>query len=187
MSISIAYPLLQELASRFDLTFDDISHLTPEEILNLESNVPQNIESRKSGYAVTKQNGIRNVYCGKELSDLRLMLTDGYSCDQVCGNPANKGFARGIARVLKDKSEIGKVEKGEILVTAMTTPDFIPAMERAAAFVTDEGGITCHAAIVSRELGKPCIVATGNATKVLKDGDLIEVDANTGIVKKVAK
>jgi pyruvate,water dikinase len=57
-------------------------------------------------------------------------------------------------------------------------------MAKAAAFVTDQGGITCHAAIVSRELGKPCIVATGNATKVLKDGDMIEVDADVGIVKK---
>jgi pyruvate,water dikinase len=65
----------------------------------------------------------------------------------------------------------------------MTRPEYISAMKKAAAIVTDEGGITCHAAIVSRELKKPCIIGTKIATKVLKDGDLVEVDADKGIVK----
>jgi pyruvate,water dikinase len=65
----------------------------------------------------------------------------------------------------------------------MTTPDFMPAMERARAFVTDEGGITCHAGIVARELKKPCIIGTKIATQVLKDGDMVEVDADNGIIK----
>lgn len=64
----------------------------------------------------------------------------------------------------------------------MTIPDFLPAMKKAAAFVTDEGGILCHAAIVARELGKPCIVGTKFATKVFKNGDFVNVDANTGVV-----
>ena len=67
----------------------------------------------------------------------------------------------------------------------MTFPHFIPAMEKAAAFVTDEGGILCHAAIVSREMKKPCIIATKNATKTLKDGEMVEVDAEKGTVKKI--
>ena len=65
----------------------------------------------------------------------------------------------------------------------MTTPDYIPAMKKAAAFVTDEGGITCHAAIIAREMKKPCIVGTKIATKVLHDGDLVEVDADKGVVR----
>ena len=65
----------------------------------------------------------------------------------------------------------------------MTTPDFVPAMRKAAAIITNEGGITCHAAIVSRELGKPCITGTKIASKVLKDGDMVEVDAEKGIVR----
>ena len=69
----------------------------------------------------------------------------------------------------------------------MTTPDMIMVMHKAAAFVTDEGGITCHAAIVSREMKKPCIVGTKIATKVLKDGDMVEVDATDGTVKKISK
>ena len=67
----------------------------------------------------------------------------------------------------------------------MTRPDFMPLMRKAKAVITDEGGITCHAAIVSRELGIPCIIGTKIATKVLKDGDMVEVDANKGIVRKI--
>ncbi len=77
------------------------------------------------------------------------------------------------------------MEKGEILVCSMTTPDYLPAMKRAIAIVTDEGGLLSHASIISRELGKVCIVGTKIATKVLKDGDLIEVDADKGIVRKL--
>ena len=78
--------------------------------------------------------------------------------------------------------QISQLKEGEILVSPMTIPDFLPAMKKAAAFVTDEGGILCHAAIVAREMKKPCIVGTKFATQVLEDGDYIEVDANRGIV-----
>ena len=91
--------------------------------------------------------------------------------------------ARELARILSEV--IDKVENGDILVAPTTAPSFIMGMHRAVAFVTDEGGITCHAVIVSRELKIPCIVGTSIATKSLKDGDHIEVDANKGIVKKL--
>jgi len=78
-----------------------------------------------------------------------------------------------------------KVEEGDILVTSMTRPEFLPIMKKAAAFVTNEGGITSHAAIVSRELKKPCIIGTKFATQVLKDGDMVEVDATNGVIKKL--
>jgi pyruvate,water dikinase len=86
-------------------------------------------------------------------------------------------------RIVKNQRQVQEVKNGEIIVSPMTTPDFMPAMKKAVAFVTDEGGITCHAAIVAREMKKPCIIGTKIATKVLKDGDLVEVDANKGIVK----
>jgi pyruvate,water dikinase len=82
-----------------------------------------------------------------------------------------------------NSSEAKHLTKGEILVTSMTSPDFISAIKKAAAIVTNEGGILCHAAIVSREFGIPCIVGTGIATKSIKNGDLIEVDANHGFVR----
>lgn len=102
----------------------------------------------------------------------------------VRGVGASPGIGTGPVKLVKDFTEIWKVQKGDILVTEMTSPDFVPAMEKAAAIVTDSGGATCHAAIVSREMGIPCIVGTGNATKVLKEGEIITVDAKAGVVYK---
>jgi phosphohistidine swiveling domain-containing protein len=102
---------------------------------------------------------------------------------ELKGQAAYLGNAKGIARIVKNRKQVEKVKTGDILVSPMTTPDFISAMKKAAAFVTDEGGIVCHAAIVARELKKPCIVGTKIATRVLKDGDMVEVDADRGIVK----
>jgi phosphoenolpyruvate synthase/pyruvate phosphate dikinase len=99
------------------------------------------------------------------------------------GQIAFKGKVTGTVKIIKNKLQMGKVGSGDILVSPMTTPDFLPAMQKAAAFVTDEGGIICHAAIVAREMKKPCIIGTKIATKVLKDGDVIEVDAEKGVVK----
>jgi phosphoenolpyruvate synthase/pyruvate phosphate dikinase len=104
---------------------------------------------------------------------------------EIKGQAACLGKAKGPAKVLHSAKEISRVEKGDILVTSMTTPDYVPAMEKAAAFITDEGGLSCHAAIVAREMNKPCIISTKIATKVLKDGDLVEVDAEKGTVKKL--
>ena len=85
--------------------------------------------------------------------------------------------------IVKDRSELHLVENGDILVTRLTTPDFVVAMKKAAAIVTDLGGITSHAAVTSRELKIPCIVGTKNATRILKRGEMVEVDADQGIVK----
>ncbi len=100
----------------------------------------------------------------------------------VRGLGATTGASGGKVRIIGGPKEIGKVESGDILVAKMTSPDYVPAMRRASAIVTDEGGITSHAAIVSRELGIPCIVGTTNATSVLKDGMMVTVDADHGLV-----
>jgi len=93
------------------------------------------------------------------------------------------GIIKGRAKVCLDKKEIVKVKSGDILVAQFTTPDFVPAMERAAAIVADQGGLSSHAAIVSRELGVPCVIATQKGTRVIHDNDLLEVDARKGIVR----
>ncbi len=98
------------------------------------------------------------------------------------GLGASPGVATGKVKVILSEDEISKVEEGDILVTTMTTPDMVPAMKRAAAIVTDEGGMTCHAAIVSRELGVPAVVGTKEATRVLKDGMIVTVDGEKGVV-----
>ncbi|WP_071027187.1 phosphoenolpyruvate synthase [Peptoniphilus raoultii] len=100
----------------------------------------------------------------------------------VKGLAASPGLGRGKVKLIKDVSEINLVEDGDILVTGMTNPDMVPAMRKAAGVVTDEGGRTCHAAIVSRELQIPCIVGSKDATKVLKTGQFVTVDATRGIV-----
>ncbi|MDD2807057.1 MAG: PEP-utilizing enzyme [Patescibacteria group bacterium] len=97
------------------------------------------------------------------------------------------GVIRGRAKICLDKSDIGKVKRGDVLVAQFTTPDFVPAMERAVAIVADQGGLSSHAAIVSRELGVPCVMATENGTRVIKDNDLIEVNARTGVIKIIKR
>ncbi len=98
------------------------------------------------------------------------------------GIAASTGMASGTVKIVSSKEELDKVKEGDILVTQMTNPDFVPAMRRAVAIVTDAGGRTSHAAIVSRELGIPSVVGTGKATQVLKDGEAITVDGARGIV-----
>ena len=104
----------------------------------------------------------------------------------VKGLPASPGNAAGKAHVIINPEDIDEFKEGEILVTAMTAPDWVPAMKKAKAIVTDAGGMTCHASIVSRELGIPCIVGTKSrsheATTSIKDGQMITVDATNGIV-----
>lgn len=100
----------------------------------------------------------------------------------LSGLAASAGVATGKVRVIKDESEFSKLEKGDILVTPMTKPSMVPLMEKAAAIVTDEGGLTSHASIVSRELGIPCIVGSEKATRVLEDGLIVTVDATHGKV-----
>lgn len=98
------------------------------------------------------------------------------------GETAASGVYSGMVQVVNDPSDLNKINHGDILVAKMTTPDWVPAMQKAGAIITDEGGMTCHAAIVSREMGTPCIVGTEHATEVLKDGQIVTVYASKGIV-----
>jgi pyruvate,water dikinase len=98
------------------------------------------------------------------------------------GLGASPGLGSGKVKIIHSTEELDKVQQGDVLVTTMTNPDMVPAMRRARAIVTDEGGMTCHAAIVSRELGIPCVVGTLKATKVLSDGDEVTVDGSKGVV-----
>jgi pyruvate,water dikinase len=100
----------------------------------------------------------------------------------LSGSPASPGAAAGPVRIVLSASEIDQVKKGDVLVAEMTTPDFVPAMKRAAAIVTERGGRTCHAAIVSRELGVPCVVGAGEATTRLRNDQLVTVDGSQGKV-----
>jgi pyruvate,water dikinase len=100
------------------------------------------------------------------------------------GLGASPGIASGPVRVVRKLDQLDKVGKGDIIVTEMTTPDMVPAMKRAAGIVTDEGGMTSHAAIVSRELGVPAVVGSGNATELLGDGQVVTIDGDKGSVSE---
>ena len=104
----------------------------------------------------------------------------------VRGLGAAPGAGSGIVRIIPSLAEAARLHDGDVLVTHMTSPDWVPLMRRAAAIVTDAGGMTCHAAIVSRELGVPCVVGTAEATHKLRDGELVTVDATRGVVLRGA-
>lgn len=127
-------------------------------------------------------------FIGKEYDQIsefrkKISANETKKIKDLHGASANLGKAIGRVKICKDISSIEKFSTGDVLVASMTRPEFIHAMKKSVAIITDEGGITCHAAIVSRELGIPCIIGTKIATKVLKDGDLVEVNANHGIIK----
>ena len=107
------------------------------------------------------------------------------SVEELKGTPACLGKAEGKVKLVFSQKDNGKVEAGDILVSQSTNPTMLPAMKKAAAIVTDQGGITCHAAIVSRELGIPCVIGTNVATKVFKDGEKVFVDANHGMIRRL--
>ena len=111
----------------------------------------------------------------------------GTTHNQIVGSVSSRGPAsiKGTVSIILKNEEINNFKPGNILVTVMTNPFFVPIMKKAKAVITDEGGITCHAAIVYRELKIPCITGTKLASKLLKDGDRVEVDANKGIVRKI--
>ncbi|WP_251422882.1 phosphoenolpyruvate synthase [Veillonella agrestimuris] len=128
------------------------------------------------------------VWSRKEKPVIQTMATTSAADSEIIvkGLPASPGKAAGKAHVIINPEDIDDFKEGEILVTAMTAPDWVPAMKKAKAIVTDAGGMTCHASIVSRELGIPCIVGTKSrsfeATTSIKDGQMITVDATNGIV-----
>jgi len=117
----------------------------------------------------------------------KLKEKDGEEINDFRGMCASIGNATGRVRVCRTKEDLIKFEDGEVLVTSMTRPEFVSAMKKAAAIITNEGGITCHAAIISRELSIPCVIGTRIATKVLNDGDLVEVRANHSLIKIIER
>ncbi len=185
-------PLLEALAKKRNLTYREILHLRIKEIEENKKVEKDEIERRMVDYALITI-APNKILFASDYEKIKKLKED--YCEElavaheVTGRTAFGGNrkVRGIVRIIIDKSDLGKINTGDILVSPMTTPDFIMAMEKAAAFVTDEGGITCHAAIVAREMQKPCIIGTVNATSILKDGDLVEVDTGRGVVRIIKK
>ncbi|MBW2978145.1 hypothetical protein KY331_04835 [Candidatus Woesearchaeota archaeon] len=144
------------------------------------------LEERNKASAYLFLDGQTYIFTGKDVEIIDSVIV-GDENKVIKGNVAYKGKATGITHIVVDPSKAENFREGDILVTGMTRPEYLPLMKKAAAIITDGGGVLCHAAIVARELKKPCVIATKNATKLLKDGDLVEVDAEKGIVRKINK
>lgn len=173
--------------------FDIAFVMLPSEIFQLEkkpltTKQIETIQKRLKGYCLLNDDLFLLPELRKKLDQQNSVLEQlsvQKKVIEIKGVTASKGTATGKVRIILYKTQLSEFKKGEILITEMTSQDFVPAMKRASAIVTDEGGITCHAAIISRELKKPCIIGTKIATKVFNDGDLVEVDATKGVVNKI--
>ena len=131
------------------------------------------------------------ILIGRELEEYRSAQEEEQeiltNIREIKGQVASSGVASGKIHILLTDEDVTSFKRGEILVSVATNPTFMPAMEKAAAIITDEGGLLSHAAVVSRELHVPCIVGTKLATRILKDNDLVEVDASKGIITILKK
>jgi len=184
-------PILERIAKELGITLNDLIFLSIDEIcLAIEGKFDLNIiKERQKGYDMVLVNDEIMIFTGseinllRELEEFKIKEDTKLQQNSITGQMAWRGKVKGPVKIIRDVTDIVKVKEGDILVATMTFPNYIPAMERAVAFVTDEGGILCHAAIIAREMKKPCIIGTKIATQVLHDGDLIEVDADNGVVK----
>lgn len=179
---TVKIPVPKDLKNKQVLNEEEITQLTDlgkriQEHYNFPQDTEWAIESGKVFMLQSRPITTLGKTAGQETGDEdveRVIITKGLG--------ASPGLASGEVKIIKDTDELDKIQKGDILVTVMTTPDMVPAMKRANGIITDEGGVTCHAAIVSRELGIPCVVGTGDATKILKENSLITLDGNKGLV-----
>lgn len=179
----------QEIAKREQYSTDAILCLTGQEVQNYYAGLGLPKEKElllrypQTGLFFTKLSVI--FLAESEILDLEQLLIGNMLVSSVAGSCAFSGIATGIVRIVDNPSVVNVFNQGDILVAPMTRPEYLPFMKKAGAIVTDAGGLLCHAAIVARELKIPCVTGTKIASKIFKDGDRVEVDAEKGIIKKL--
>lgn len=179
--------IMEELSSRIGFDIKYLRFMMPEE-LSLEkiktTEFQNKLIERSKGCVYLYDMNRSVIITGKEYEAFvkEFRKEKQSEVKEFTGMTASPGTAVGPVKICTNISSIHKVLPGDVLVASMTRPEYLPAMKKTVAIVTDEGGITCHAAIVSREIGIPCVIGTRIATKVLKDGDIVEVKANHGRV-----
>ncbi len=187
--------LFKEIAGRMSFDLRQLSYAQEADINNFLENgikLPKSrIDERRNGFVIyfdsnKKLSCVSGSNIGIALQKLGLRKEDASNVEMK-GMPASTGVSTGKVAIVKGVKDLGNVEKGDVLVAVTTHPDYVPAMQRAIAIVTEEGGVTSHAAIVSREFGIPCVVGTKIATKALQAGDIVEVNGTNGIVKILKK
>lgn len=189
-------PFFEEIAQRLKISYEELVSMRFQEIKeSLESGalvVPsRELKQRYKDHAIIFAKNKVYVLSGKELKEykkLELKEERKQKIKELQGTVAFRGgIIKGKVRIIESNEEIKFFKKGEVLVTQMTNPTYLSAMQKSKAIITDEGGMLCHAAIVSRELRIPCVIGTKIATKILKNGDLVEVDAEKGVVRILKK
>ncbi len=179
-------PLFGEIGSRFGLTVEELVYLVGDEISNLLEGKTKldrkELNKRISGYALIKIDNKFTIQSGGQIGK---EIYGKIKVTIVKGQVANRGRATGKVKLVFETEDLDKVKRGDIMVSPMTRPNMVPAMMKAAGVITDFGGMLCHAAIISREFDVPCLVGTKNATKVFRDGDLVELNAYEGTARKL--
>ncbi len=184
--------ILKEVAKRVAATVMQVKYLTPDEVvttLRRGTLDPHVVNERQKCSVLAMRRGKVTIYVGDRAHAFLAKHTFEKEVVQVAselrGTCACPGSAKGRVKIVNLPEEMSKMQVGDIMLAHTTFPSLVPAMKKAAAIVTEDGGITCHAAIVSRELKIPCIVGIKTLTKALQDGDMVEVDATGGVVKKI--
>lgn len=184
-------PFYTSIAKKARISLSLAANLCSQEIKELltNGNLLPNLDQRIKSSAIYhfSEGKIAMAYNQKVVQKTITILEKPWkSIKQVTGIIACRGIAQGRVKIISHSDDLAKVNKGDIFVAKYTFPTFTPTMAKCAAIITDEGGLTSHAAVLAREMHIPCIVGTKIATKVLHDGDLIEVDAEKGLVKRVS-
>ncbi len=190
MALQSMDAVLREISRRTFLSLKQVKFMLRAEVQSaLTGHDPDSkvLAERAQGCVYYTEKGYEAVYVGEKAEALAREIVHDVdeNLTELHGEVGCPGHATGHVKIIIRAEEMRKMEVGDILVSIATDPDIVPAMKKAAAIVTEQGGVTSHAAIVSRELGIPCVIGTKVATRVFKDGDLVEVDANTGTVRKV--
>ncbi|MFH1111446.1 MAG: PEP-utilizing enzyme [Patescibacteria group bacterium] len=182
--------LFSEIGQRCGLSVKEAQNCTLAELrqylLKQKTVNREEIRNRLGYFKFIYHDGFFEVQCQPDKASDHSLFTG-----TLYGQVANPGYAKGTVRVIKEslsgisRKELNRMKKGEVLVTTSTSPDMMIAIKKAVAIITDVGGLLSHAAIVSRELEIPCVIGTQNATKVLKDGDVVEIDATRGMVRRI--
>ncbi len=184
-------PIFEELSTRSGEPVSFIKDLIPREILSLVAGGISNKEKEhiyaraKCNLIVALPQGRVSLFAGEEAEHFarKYIALNNANQREFKGRVASRGAGRGTAKIILSSADFLKLKEGDILVATNTSPDFVSIMRKAAAIVAEEGGITSHVSVVSRELRIPCVVGITGATDIFNDGDFVEVDASKGVVK----
>jgi len=192
-NISYAGAVLKEIAGRLDQPVEIFYYISLSETEKIKSladlrRMVKILTERRAGCLIIIRGAVDKVISGPDYRRLmktsRSLLKDQqHDSREIHGTVANTGMARGRVQIIRNMESLKNFKTGDILVASMTRPEYMMAIKKAAAIITDEGGLTCHAAIIARELNIPAIIGTKIATRVFKDGDMVEVRANHGIIR----